>query len=204
MTDCLCIFCHLAVKKFICAAVRIVYSIKTAGSDAASTALTFIIIDHSFFVYISNCVTSAFFCTTTAATTDFFIDCRFSTCMLLHFSCTASAAHTNILECTSKSSCLMAFEMSQADKDIRIHDCMSDKCCLTVLSIYNRNFHFICSSQSISDDNLTACCNGVKSIQIRTVQVLQCILSASRVQCIAVRQKRHPPCSLHRSATTFA
>ena len=102
VTDCLCIFCHLAVKKFICTAVRIVYSIKTAGSDTASTALAFIIIDHGFFVYISNCVTSAFFCTAAAATTDVFIDCRFSTCMLLHFSRAASTAHANILECTAK------------------------------------------------------------------------------------------------------
>ena len=103
MTDCLCIFCHLTIKKFICTVVRIVYRVKTAGSYAASTAFTFIIINYGFFVYISNRSTSAFFRTAMAASTEFFIDRRLAACMLLHLSCTASTAHANILECTAES-----------------------------------------------------------------------------------------------------
>ena len=78
MTDCLCIFCHLTVKKFVCTAVWIVYCVKTAGSDTTAAAFAFIIIDHCFFVYICNRITAAFFCTATAATTDFFVDRWFS------------------------------------------------------------------------------------------------------------------------------
>ena len=41
MTDSLCILSHLAVKYFISTAIRIVNSIKTAGSDTAAAALAF-------------------------------------------------------------------------------------------------------------------------------------------------------------------
>ena len=191
MTDSLRIFCHLTVKKFVCTAVRIVYSIKTAGSDATAAAFAFIIIDHCFFVYICNRITATFFCTATAATTDFFVDRRFSACMLLHLSCTASAAHTDVFQCTAESGSLMTFEMSQTYKNVCIHDRMSDKCGLAVFSIYNRNFYFIGSAKSVANDNLTACRNCIKSIQICTVQMFQCVFSASRIQCIAVCQKRH-------------
>ena len=85
----------------------------------------------------------------------------------------------------------MSFEMTQADENIRIHDRMSDQCSLTVLSIDDRNFHLIRSAQSITDDDLTSGCDRVKSIQIRAVQMLQCILSASRIQGITVCQKWH-------------
>ena len=92
MTDSLCILSHLAVKHFISTAIRIVNSIKTAGSDTAATALAFIIINNCFFVYISNGITSTFFRAAFASTTDFFVDGRFTAGMLLHLSCTASAA----------------------------------------------------------------------------------------------------------------
>ena len=54
MTDSLCILCHLAVKKLVCTAVRIVYGIIAAGPDTAATAFAFIVIDNCFLVYICN------------------------------------------------------------------------------------------------------------------------------------------------------
>ena len=78
VTDCLCIFCHFTVEKLICTVIWIVYRIKTAGSDTASASFAFILIDHCFFVDICNRITATFFCTAAAATTDFFVDRRFS------------------------------------------------------------------------------------------------------------------------------
>ena len=40
MTDSLCILCHLTIQKFVCAAVWIVYSIKTTCSDTTAAAFT--------------------------------------------------------------------------------------------------------------------------------------------------------------------
>ena len=191
VTDCLCIFCHFTVEKLICTVIWIVYRIKTAGSDTASASFAFIIINNCFFIYISDRIASTFFCTAAAATTDFRIDCRFSACMLLHFSCTASASHTDIFNGSAKSGCLMSLKMAQADKNVRIHDRMSDQSRFAVFSVYNRNFYFIRSSQAISDDNLTSGRSCIKTIEICTVQMFQCILSASRIQCITVCQKRH-------------
>ena len=146
MTDSLCILSHLAVKYFISTAIRIVNSIKTAGSDTAAAALAFIIINNCFFIYISNSITSALFRAAFASTTDFFVDGRFTAGMLLHLSCTASTTHTNIFKGTAKACCFMSLKMTQADKNICIHDCMSDQGCLAVFTIDNRNFYFICSA----------------------------------------------------------
>ena len=47
VTDSLCILCHLAIKKLVCTAIRIVYGIIAAGPDTAATAFAFIIINNS-------------------------------------------------------------------------------------------------------------------------------------------------------------
>ena len=189
MADSLRILRHFPVKKLVCTAVWIINRIKAAGTDAAATAFTFIIVNDCFLIHIGNRVTSAFFCTAVAATTDIRINRRFSTGMLLHLSGTASASHTDIFQCTAKARCLMAFEMAQADKDIRVHDRMTNQCCFAIFSVNNRNFDFIGSSHSISNDNLASCSNGIESIQICAVKVLQGIFSAARVQGIAVGKK---------------
>ena len=190
MTDSLCILRHFPVEKLVCTAVWIVNRIKTAGTDAATASFAFVIVNDCFFIHIGNCIASAFFCTAVAATTDIRIDRRFSTGMLLHLSGAASASHTDIFQCTAKARCLMAFEMAQADKDICVHDRMANQCCFAVFSVDNRNFYFIGSAQTVSDDNLTTGRNGIKSIQICAVKMFQRILSAAWIQRIAVCQKR--------------
>ena len=112
MTDCLCIFCHLTVEKFICTAVWIVYGIKTAGSDTTAAAFTFIIINDCFFIWICNRITSALFRAATASAAEFFIYCRFSAGMLFHLTSAASASHSDVLESTAEAGCFMTFEVA--------------------------------------------------------------------------------------------
>jgi len=181
MTDSLCILSHFPVEKLVCTAVWIINRIKTAGTDAAAASFAFVIVNDCFFIHIGNCIASAFFCTAVAATTDIRIDRRFSTGMLLHLSGAASASHTDIFQCTAKARCFMAFEMAQTDKNICVHDRMANQCCFAVFSVDNRNLNFIGSSQSISDDNLASCGNGIESVQICAVKVLQGIFSAARI-----------------------
>ena len=190
MTDSLCIFCHFAVQKLIGTVVGIIDSVKTTGTDTTSAAFTFIIIYDCFFVYISKGITAAFFCTTLASATKLFVYCRLATCMLLHFTCTTAAAHTDILKCSSKSGSFMTFEMRQTDKNVCIHDRMTDEGCLTVFTVYYRHFHLVCSTKSVTNDHMTACSDGVKSVQRSTVQMIQCILSAAWIQCVTVCQER--------------
>ena len=86
----------------------------------------------------------------------------------------------------------MPFKVTETDKNIRIHDRMSDQRSFAVFSVYYRNLYLICSSKSISNNNLAACSNGIKTIEVCTVQMLQSILSASRVKSVAVCQKWQP------------
>ena len=83
----------------------------------------------------------------------------------------------------------MALKMGQTDKNIRVHDRMSDQRRLAVLTVYDRYLDLIRSAQSVSDQNLTSGGNTVESVQVRTLQMLQRILSASRVKSVAVCQK---------------
>ena len=161
-----------------------------SGVGVAAGTFAFIIVNDCFFIYIRNRIASAFFCTAVAATTDIRIDRRFSTGMLLHLSGTASASHTDILQSTAKGGCLMSLEMAETDKNICVHDSMSKQGSFAVFSVYYRNFYFIGSAQTVSDDNLTTGRNGIKSIQICAVKMFQRILSAAWIQRIAVCQKR--------------
>ena len=79
--------------------------------------------------------------------------------------------------------------MGQTDKNIRVHDRMSDQRRLAVLTVYDRYLDLIRSAQSVSDQNLTSGGNTIESVQVRTIQMLQRILSASRVKRITVSQK---------------
>ena len=191
MTDCLRILCHLAIQHLIRAAVRIVYRVKAAGSDTSSAALALIIINDCLFIHVRNRVASTLLCATMTAAAQLLMNRRLSARMLLHLSGTASAAHTNILQGTAKAGRLMALKMGQADKNICVHDRMSDQRRLAVLTIYDRYLDLIRSAQSISDQDLTSGGNTVESVQVRTLQMLQRILSASRVKRIAVSQKWH-------------
>ena len=98
----------------------------------------------------------------------------------------------------------MAFEMAQTDKNICVHDRMANQCCFAVFSVDNRNLNFIGSSQSISDDNLASCGNGIESVQICAVKVLQGIFLLPGYNVLQSVRNGRPPCSLQRSATTFA
>ena len=44
---------------------------------------------------------------------------------------------------------------------------------------------------TVTDDDLASGCDRVKSVKICTVQMLQCILSASRIKSITICQERH-------------
>ena len=75
----------------------------------------------------------------------------------------------------------MTFEMGQTDEDICIHDSAADLCGFTIFTVYNGNFDLVCSAKPIADQNLTASADGVESVQVRTIQVFQCILAAARI-----------------------
>ena len=111
--------------------------------------------------------------------------------MLSHFSGTASAAHTNILDCAAETGGFMSLEMSKADEYVSVHYSTADSGSWTILRILYRNFYIICTAKSVTDNDLTTSGDSIKAIQIRTIHVLQGILTASRIKGVTVSKKRH-------------
>ena len=69
---------------------------------------------------------------------------RLSGTVHLHLACTGTTAHTDVFQGTAESGSLMAFEMSQGNKYICIHDRRTDLCLFHILTV---DWHkcFICS-----------------------------------------------------------
>ena len=192
VADCLGIFRHLPIQLLIGTVIGIVNRIKAAGSDAPPAPFAFVIVNDRFVLHIGDGVASAFFGTSSAAPAKLLLDRRFPALVLLHLPCPASASHADIFDCAAKACSLMAFKMAQADKYIRIHNRPPDLGCLAVLPVYHRDLHLIRSPKAVADDNLAACSHRVEPVEIGTIHMLQRILAASRIQGIAVCQKRHP------------
>ena len=110
--------------------------------------------------------------------------------MLLHLACTAAAAHADILNGTAKARLLVTFKMCKRDEYICIHNCTADISFLAVLTIGNGNDDVIGSAKTVSDDYLTSRSNRIKAVDVCAVHVLESILAASGIKCVAVGKER--------------
>ena len=110
--------------------------------------------------------------------------------MLFHLAGAAAAAHADILDGTAEARHFMAFEVSQADENIGVHDGPADFRFFDVFAVLDRHFDFIGSSQAVADDDLTARRDRIIAVEVGTVQVFQGMLTAARIERIAVRQER--------------
>ena len=117
--------------------------------------------------------------------------------VLLHLAGPASAAHSDILDRSAESGQLMALEMCQRDEDIRIHHRAADVSCLAVLAVRHRNLKVIRAAETVRDQNLTSGRNGIESVDIRAVQMLQRVLAGTGIERVAVREERHTALLLH-------
>ena len=84
----------------------------------------------------------------------------------------------------------MAFEVSQADEDVGIHDGPADFSRFDVFAVFNGDFNFICTAETVANDDLTACRHRVVAIEVGTVHMFQGMFTAARIEGVAVRQER--------------
>ena len=84
----------------------------------------------------------------------------------------------------------MAFEMTQGNDNIRIHDGVADFCSLHIRSTNHGNFNIIGSLQAVRNHNVAAHRQRIESVGIGAVHVLQCIFTAAHIQRVAIRQER--------------
>ena len=197
LADSLGIFRHLTVEEIIGIPLTVADSIKGACTDAAAAALADILMDHSLIVLIGDGIGAALFRATTASAAELRIDPAFSGGMLLHLACTAARAHAQILNSAAEARHLVALEMRKADDDICIHNSTADLSRFAVFRIFYRNLDLIRTAQTVGDDDLAARCHRVEAVVVCTVEMLESMLAAARIQCVAVREERDTALRLH-------
>ena len=110
--------------------------------------------------------------------------------MLFHLPGTAAAAHADIFNGTAKARRFMTFEVSQADEDVGIHNGPADFSRFDVFAVFNGAFNFLCTADTVSNDDLTACRHRVITIEVGTVHMFQGMFTTARIEGVAVRQER--------------
>ena len=91
-------------------------------------------------VFIENeTAVGTFPLTAAAAPAELFLDVWFSTAVLIGLTGARTAAHADIFDRTAEAGHLMSLEMSQADKDIGVHDGAADLSFFDVFASGHRN-----------------------------------------------------------------
>ena len=198
LADCLCVLRHLAVQKVTCIPLFIADCVKGTGPYAASAAFADVLVNERLVILVRYSVRAALLGTAAAAAAELFIDLTFTGGMLLHLTGAASATHTEILDASAKARHFMSFEMCKAYDNIRVHYCTSDFCGLAVLGILHRNLDLVGAAETVGNYNLTACSCRIESVVVRTVKVLQRMLSAPRIKSIAVCEERYSSLLLYK------
>ena len=166
------------------------YGILRTDTDTASAAHTFIMIDRSFFVSNDSCAVSTDSGTCTTSDTEILVNMRLSGTVHFHLSGAGSTSHTNIFQGTAKSGCFVPLEMGKCQENIGIHDGASDLGFFDIFTTFNRNEHVIGSFQAVADQDMTSGCIWSESVQIGTLNMIQCILAAAYIEGITVCQIR--------------
>ena len=120
--------------------------------------------------------------------TKFLVYMWLSGTMHLHLTGTGTTSHTNVLQRATKSGCFMSLKMCQCKEYIRIHNGASDLRFFYIFAAFYRYQNVICSLQSIANQDMASSRIWCKAIQISTLDVIQCILTATYIQRIAVCQ----------------
>ena len=117
---------HFLVQNLIHLIARSGDRILRTGSDTAAAAHTAVVIDRGLFLRDGDGVMRTIFAAHTAANTKLLVDIRLSCAVHFHFSGAGSASHSDVFEGSAKPGRLMALEMSERDKIIRVHNGMTD------------------------------------------------------------------------------
>ena len=91
----------------------------------------------------------------------------------------------------------MSLEVVEADEHIGIHDSTTNLCLLYILTTSNWHFHFVCTFQTITNQNRTAYSEGSESVFPCTIEMFEGILSATRIEGVTVGQERATTQFLH-------
>jgi hypothetical protein len=110
--------------------------------------------------------------------------------MHFHLSSAGGTAHGDVFQCSSETRQFMTFEMRQGYEYVRVMNRSAYLCGFYILPV-NGNFYIVGAFQAVPYYDLTACGHSVESVVIGGIQVFRGGFSVTRVQSVAIRQKRH-------------
>ena len=187
------IFRHTAVQFFGRRVIDKFDSVKGTGSQTSAAPYAVVGVDrHLLCIFMKfQTVVRAFLLAAAASAADIRINVRFPVGMLVFLARAGSASHADILDGSAETGHLMSLEMRQADENVGVHDGPSDPGVLYVLAAVYRYLNIVGPLQSVADDDRTSHRKRGKPILPGTLQMLQRIFPAARIECIAVGQERH-------------
>ena len=141
------VFRHFTVQNSIGIVVIKCNGIKVASADTAAASHTMLLIYmHFFCAFIKyQPVVGTFAQTAPTSAAEIVRDMRNTIGVLFRLTGTGATAHTDVFDGAAESCHLVALKMSQADKNIRIHNCTADLCFCYILAANNRDADIVCT-----------------------------------------------------------
>ena len=113
--------------------------------------------------------------------------------MLFLLPCPGTAAHADVFDGPAEAGHLVALKVSQADKNVGVHNGAADFGLFNIFAALHRYLHIVSPLQTVANKDGTANGKGCKAILPCTLQMLQGVLPAARVHGIAVSKEGLAP-----------
>ena len=175
----------------LCAVLTRGSGVVGADADAAAAADALIVVDDSLSADKADRAVRAVAGALAAAAAQLGIDDRLAGIVLLHLARAGAAAHAGVLQRAAEARLLMALEVVQGNKDVRVHDRAADLRILDIFAAHDRDLDLVGALEAVGDDDLTSGGQRGEAVFHCGVEMLQRVLSAADVERVAVGQKRH-------------
>ena len=188
--DRLGVFGNFAVEHNVGFIIPTADRIGGTNTNAPAAANAFIMVNVCLFLGDRDRAMGANTLAHAAADTGRRVDLRLAGIVHFHFTGARAAAHANVFQASAEAGCLVAFKVRQRNKDVCIHDCLTDFGFLDIFAAFYRDIGFICALQTIGNDDMTTRGERRKAVDIRRIQMIERIFAAADIERVAVGQKR--------------
>ena len=185
------IFGHAAVELLHGGVLGEVYGVEVARSDAASAADAVVVVDrHLLPLRIEGeSVVSAFAHASAASPAAAFVDHRLAVAVLVLLPGSRAAAHAYVLQRTSESGHLVPLEVRERDEYVGVHYRASDFRLLYIFASLDGNGDVVGALEPVRYYHWTAGAERGEAVLPGTVEMLQGVLAAPRIQRVAVGEE---------------
>ncbi len=171
---------YLARQDFAAVLLAGAHGLGRAYADAAPAALADIIIDVRARIDRDRAVRTVFR-TDAASYADVAVHGGLFGLVHLGLAAGRSAAHAEVLERAAESRRLVTLEVRQRDQHVGIHDCAANLGVADVFAVDGHE-HVVVALESVGDDGLASQAQGIKSVLIGDVQMIQRVLARADIE----------------------